>query len=152
MTWSYSGDPSNSTLDEVRFLSGCTDTTDQLIQDEEINYAIGEYPEPRLAAAYVLQSLAAKFSRMVSSTVGQVSSDCSDITKAFRARAKELDPGGVVLNKTLLVLPSFGGRKISEKETLASDTDAVQPFFYRNKDDIPGGPDDNEIAEWYWAQ
>jgi hypothetical protein len=33
MTWSYSGDPSSSSTDAVRFLVGDTDTNDQLISN-----------------------------------------------------------------------------------------------------------------------
>ena len=42
MSWSYSGNPADSALDKVRFLIGDTDTTDQLLTNEEINYTIAE--------------------------------------------------------------------------------------------------------------
>ena len=40
MTWSYSGDPANSTNDSIRFLIGDTDTNDRLITNEEIAYIV----------------------------------------------------------------------------------------------------------------
>ena len=36
MTWTYSGDPATNARDAIRFLTGDTDTNDQLINDEEI--------------------------------------------------------------------------------------------------------------------
>ena len=59
MTWSYSGDPSASSLDEVRFLVGDTDSTEQLVQNEEIAYAINAEITIGLAAVRVLRALAA---------------------------------------------------------------------------------------------
>jgi hypothetical protein len=141
MTWSYSGDPASSQKDEVRFLMGDTDSTDQLILDAEINYALGAQPDPTLAAALVLRSLAAKYARFANEKIGDVSENASDLSKAFAARAKELDPAGQTLGSSLLVLPSFGGQYISEKQTLEEDTDAVQPSFSRGQHDYPGGPD-----------
>ena len=36
MAWTYSGDPSSSARDAIRFLVGDTDTNDQLVTNEEI--------------------------------------------------------------------------------------------------------------------
>ena len=38
MTWSYSGDPASSDRDAIRFYIGDTDTTLQLLQDEDIDF------------------------------------------------------------------------------------------------------------------
>ena len=40
MSFSYSGDPSASTLDAARFLIGDTDADSPIMQDEEIQYII----------------------------------------------------------------------------------------------------------------
>jgi hypothetical protein len=45
-TWSYSGNPNNSPLDEVRFLVGDVAQTAQSPTDEEINWLIGQAPVP----------------------------------------------------------------------------------------------------------
>lgn len=50
MTWSYSGDPSSSTLDEIRFLIQDTNTNEQLLSNEEITYLSTEYGDPYSAA------------------------------------------------------------------------------------------------------
>jgi hypothetical protein len=145
MTWSYTGDPSSSAKDEVRFLSGCTNTDRQLVSDEEINYALSQYSEPNLAAALVLRALAALFSRETDYREGDISVADSKQAKAFLDMANELDPSGITTNAAVLALPSFGGLSKTDKETLASDTDAVQPSFYRGMNDYPGGPGDNVI-------
>ncbi|NDC49455.1 MAG: hypothetical protein EBZ61_10335 [Micrococcales bacterium] len=43
MTFTYSGDPSTSTRNYVRFLIHDTDSTDALFSDEELNYVISEW-------------------------------------------------------------------------------------------------------------
>lgn len=138
MSWNYTGNPADSDRDQVRFLIGDTDTDDQLVQDGEIAFAIDNQINLKLAAALCLRALAAKFSRDVTRKVGDVSTNCSDLAKAFKDRADELDPTGITTAPDP-VLPSFGGLTISGKETLLEDTDAVQPRFNRGEDDIPGG-------------
>jgi hypothetical protein len=142
MTWNYTGRV-DSDRDKVRFYVGDTDESDKLVRDEEILFAIDEQPSLEFAAAVILRALAAKFSRLVSSRVGDVStSNAAAVAKAFADRAKEFDPFDLSIGSSSLVLPSFGGLSISEKETLDEDTDAVQPSFRKAMDDIPGGPDD----------
>lgn len=63
MTWTYSGDPSTSDRDAVRFLVADTDSTDPLINDEEIAYLLAVYTEPPHAATAAARAIAAKFSR-----------------------------------------------------------------------------------------
>lgn len=76
MTWSYSGDPSTSALDEVRFLIQDTDTTDQLLSNEEINYLIDGYADDAYSAAVAcVVALIGKASRSAeeSKSVGDLS-------------------------------------------------------------------------------
>lgn len=65
MTWTYSGDPGASALDEVRFLIQDTDQDDQLLSDEEIEYLIDVYVDPYSAAVAAVISLIGKASRAV---------------------------------------------------------------------------------------
>lgn len=75
MTWTYSGNPASSDRDAVRFLVGDTDTTDQLITDEEIAYLLSVYSEAPNAAVGAARSIAAKFARFSDQarTVGNLS-------------------------------------------------------------------------------
>ena len=65
MTWTYSGDPGSSELDEVRFLIQDTDTDDQLLSDEELTYLLDSYGDPYSAAIAAVVSLIGKASRAV---------------------------------------------------------------------------------------
>lgn len=75
MTWSYSGDPGDSALDEIRFLIQDTDTTDQLLSNEEITYLYGAYGDAYSAAVAAVGVLIAKASKVAeeSKTVGDLS-------------------------------------------------------------------------------
>lgn len=92
MSWSYSGNPADSTLDKIRFLIGDTDTTDQLLNDEEITYLITESGGSIYQAAHdAAYAIASKFTRMASSTsVGDMSISYSDRGSSYYILAKEM--------------------------------------------------------------
>ena len=77
MTFTYSGDPSTSTRNYVRFLLNDTDSTDALFSDEEIAYVITEWSGDAYDAARELaEILIARFARLADSTsksVGDIS-------------------------------------------------------------------------------
>jgi hypothetical protein len=139
MGWNYSGRPDSNDRDKVRFLVGDTDRNCPLVQDEEIAWALSSQSTITVAAAVCCEAIAARYGRLATVRVGDVSKNCGDISKAFRERAKELRDNDSS-DLAALALPSFGGLSISQKETLANDTDAVQPSFQKGMDDIPGGP------------
>lgn len=141
--WNYSGDPSEADRDVVRFLIGDVCSDDQQVGDKVIAWAIADQPSLELAAAKILRGMAAEWSRVASTKVGDVAvTNAAAIAKGLAKRADELDPLGLTKGTGALVLPSFGGLSISEKESLSEDTDAVQPSFSKGMNDIPGGPSD----------
>jgi len=144
MTWNYT-DPLTIPRDEVRFLSGDTISSDQLITDEEIAYARSKFPVAQLAAAFCLRSLAARCLRDVNFSMGDASISASDRARAFNEQAAILDPVGKTLGAAFVVLPSFGGITVSGKDVLESDTDAVQPFFKTGQWDNPEASIDSEV-------
>jgi len=76
MTWSYGGDPANSTTDRVRFLCGDTDTTNQQVTNEEISFLLSEVnSDAYLAAASACEAMASKVSAKAdySRSVGDLS-------------------------------------------------------------------------------
>lgn len=75
MAWSYSGDPGDSALDEIRFLIQDTDTNDQLLSNEEITYLFDAYGDAYSAAVAAVGVLIAKASKVAeeSKTVGDLS-------------------------------------------------------------------------------
>ena len=77
MTFTYSGDPSTSTRNYVRFLIHDTDSTDALFSDEELNYVISEWGgDAYKSARECAEILIARFSRLADSSsksVGDIS-------------------------------------------------------------------------------
>lgn len=140
MTWTYT-DPSASPRDETRFLVGDTDVDHQQLQDEEVDYALGRFSQPTLAAALLLRTLATHYSRKVSMSVGDVSRSLSDLSKQYSDRAKELDPFGVTIGPSRLALPVFGGISREERRKIHHDTDAIQPNFTIGLNDNPRAMD-----------
>ena len=94
MTFSYSGDPSSSALDEIRFLVGDVDSTDALLQNEEIAYAIASWDPIHksniFTASVVASMIAAKFAREVTVSADGVSIQMSELQQKFQTLASDL--------------------------------------------------------------
>lgn len=92
MAWTYSGDPSSSMRDAIRFLVGDTDTDDQLLNDAEIAFCISQADSALYQAAHdSAYAIASKFSRMATSkSVGDMSLSYADRAKAYFDLANEL--------------------------------------------------------------
>jgi len=90
MTWSYGGDPTNDKVDEVRFLVGDTDEDDPLISDEEIEYMLSLHSDAVLAASFVALTIAAKFSRLASKSLGKMSIQLNQKAQAYHQLSQEL--------------------------------------------------------------
>lgn len=123
MTWTYSGNPSLTSRDEVRFLVGDTDNTNQLATDEEISYALVKEGSSYLAAASVCFSLAAKYARYMDQSVGDLSISYSQRYQQFKELAKRLELSG----SSQFGIPYAGGISQTDKETVAADADRLQP-------------------------
>jgi hypothetical protein len=115
--FSYSGDPSTSLLDEIRFYSQDIDETDPLVSDEEINYLIVNWEKvsssPLFLAAVVCDVIAAKFTREISFSADGISVGATELQNKFVALADSLraqyqaqDIGGI---------PSAGGMLAGEE-------------------------------------
>lgn len=88
MSFSYSGDPSSSELDEARFLLGDTDSTDPIMQDEEIQYIIDTYKAGTNACKYQLFNRAATlFARDIKRSLGPQSEDPTGRLNFFKEQA-----------------------------------------------------------------
>lgn len=137
MTWTYDGDPSDNTKDEVRFLVGDTNTADRLVEDEEINYALANESVYN-AAATVSEAIAAKFAREADFSVDGLSKSLSQRSEHYRELAKKLRSRASVK----AVTPYAGGTSISDKDSVDSDTDRVKPRFRRDQFDYDRNRDD----------
>ena len=117
MTWTYSGDPSDSDRDAVRFLIQDTDVANQLTYDEEIDYELVNGGSVLAAAVAVAETIAAKLSRTGSAVT--LEANYGQIVIRLRRR---LAQGAT---------PFAGGGSVSDKEARALDDDRVQPVFKR---------------------
>jgi hypothetical protein len=94
LTWTYSGDPTTTSKDEVRFLVGDTDTEDPLVSDEEIQYTISTwypvYGTYFYVASVVAESIAGKLARETSYSADGVSIDLGSLQQKFSERAAQL--------------------------------------------------------------
>lgn len=147
MAWSYSGDPSTSDKDAVRFLIGDTDITDQQMQDEEITFLLTLYGGNIYTAAIVAaRSLASKYARFPDVRIGDYSTSNSQRFNAYLALAKQLEQTQTagLIHK---VKPYAGGISIADKQQDEQNTDRVRPAFTRNDMTFPGTSDDFDREE-----
>lgn len=105
MTWSYGQDPAGSSLDAVRFLVRDTDTTSQLISDEDIAYWSARcdpvFGDDLMTAAFCAENIAARFAGEVSisadgATISgdQLQTKYTALAASLRAQYKTLNVVG----------------------------------------------------------
>lgn len=104
MSWTYSGNPANSKLDECRFLISDTVESAPIMQDEEIQYIIDSSTGNTNQLYYQLFSRAATiFSRDIKRRLGPQSEDPTERLKYFSNQAayyqKKLTAAGLSLPK-----------------------------------------------------
>ena len=133
MTWTYSGDPASNARDSIRFLIGDTDTTDQLINDEEIAWMNNQVTGSDTATTGVYTvavraclTIASKFARMADKSVGDLSVTMSQKATGYREQAKALK--ALALAEGGVPTPYAGGISLSDKSIDRSDSDIVRYF------------------------
>lgn len=89
MTWAYSGNPSSSEKDKYRFLTMDTNVDDKVLQDEEINYILGQYSDHNTRLYYMYEAMANFFARKVSRKLGPQSEFTSDRLAYYTDKANE---------------------------------------------------------------
>ena len=142
MTWTYSvSDLGTSQKDDVRMLIGDTDVTSPQLQDEEIGYALVQRPSLFGAAALCCRSLAAKYAISVTTAAGDTKLQNSDISKAYARLAASFDAQAA---QSGAGLPYAGGISVTDKQSVAEDSDRVEPQFTIGLDDnyLPIAPVD----------
>lgn len=96
MTFTYTGDPSVSARDKVRFLIGDTISADPHFQDEEISWLLSEWSNDVYdAARAAAETLAGRYAHKanVSRSVGDlsISESYTEASNEFRLLAASLD-------------------------------------------------------------
>ena len=90
MSFNYSGDPSESLLDECRFILGDTDASNPIMQDEEIEYIIAQSGSNSNLLKYNLFTRAATlFARDIKRSLGPQSEDPTSRLNFFKAQAAD---------------------------------------------------------------
>lgn len=95
MTWSYSGDPGTSSLDQTRFWLQDIDTSFQLMQDEELLWLLETFKEQTQGEEIYVASVAAdvlanRFAREVSTSADGVSVQLSELQDRYQKLAENL--------------------------------------------------------------
>lgn len=93
MSWSYSGDPTSSDADAVRFFVQDTNADDQLLTDEEIHFLITHwlaYDSMIFVAAMAAETIASKFAREITVSADGVSVGTNDLQQKYLSLAKQL--------------------------------------------------------------
>jgi hypothetical protein len=112
-TFTYSGDPSSSDLDAVRFLTGDTNEAAYFLSDEEINFTLAEFtpdggtanvPEAAGAAA---EAIAAKLSREITYSADGVSVSADTLAAKFYTVAEKIRTLG--LRSDVVAGPDYPG-------------------------------------------
>lgn len=142
MAWTYSGDPSASNTDAVRYLVGDIDTTAQLTTDEAIAWEVSQWPNIYLAAASVADSIAALLGRTQGMradgvTYGDAAKEMRERAKTLRAKGSTAGNGGSGAAGGGVFV---GGISIADKTAREQDTDRVKPSFTRDTGAPPISP------------
>lgn len=145
MTWTYNSDVSTD-RDKIRLLIGDTDTTDQLLSDEEIDFVSTQQPNNYYAAAQCCETIAGKFARDVSTTLEGMSIakrqrfenylNMANNLRVMAMRTKPSKPFAASIDKDLKDAYSY-------KE----NSNLVQPNFELEMHDNPEG--EGRISEIY---
>lgn len=123
----YSGDPSASDLDAVRFLIGDTDVSNLILTDSEVNFLLTEEGNKYSAASRAALSMAATFGRKADKSVGDLSIRYSDRRQHYLELATKLADHASMKGSALTGIT--GGRG-SERD----------PMFWLGMQRMPGTP------------
>ena len=146
MAFTYSGDPSASNRDDLRFTIGDTLSSDVLLTDAELDSILASNTSVKGAAVVAVRRIIAIAARQVTKSVGDLRLNLSDRVKQYKILLKELQYSLSLSTAG----PIAGGISKSRKETVKEDSDRVIPDFQKGQFDIPGAGNttrinDNEI-------
>lgn len=120
MSFTYSGDPSTSTLDAIRFALGDTVEELALLQDEEINYLITQYPNKSgLLAAAFRQAATCLGIRAVKRTLGPQSEDPTARLNYYKYMADKYEKN--LLYTGIPPLPDYSQEKVFDKNMMVNE-------------------------------
>jgi hypothetical protein len=125
VTFSYSGNPANSDVDQLRFLMGDTNKDAPYFTDEEIAYLVATNGDILTAAMRGVEGIMAQLSGAVDESVGSVSIQFSKKNEGYQ---KLWDRLNVRLAMEGAV-PYAGGISRTDKKQVACDPDREPTQF-----------------------
>lgn len=137
MTWTYNPADLSSSLAKVRLMIGDTNTNDQLLQDEEINYFLTVNSSPMSAAVMAARAIASKFARLADTDIETASVKYSQKAKGYADLADTLEKQSNSALSGGLAGPSATGISIAAMEQADDDTDRPIPENRKGMFDNP---------------
>lgn len=143
MSWSYNSSTLSTDFTmQIRLYIGDVSSSDQLLQDEEIEYVETLTTGLNLASAECCEMIAARWGRLADVDNEGLSVKASQRHDHYMAMAKDFRKQAKGY-ATIFV----GGRSKATKESRASDSDYVEPWFRRGMDDFPGTVDSESSTD-----
>jgi len=149
MTWTYGNDPGTGTAaqrrDAVRLSIGDTNTLDQQLSDEEIAYFLVNHSDDIPATSLsAVDALIAKLAlAAIDTSIGKTSISLSKRMDHFKTLRNEILLKSVTAGAEWFA----GGLTKSGKDSLASDSDAIQPHFSSGMDDNLSNQSDTDTSD-----
>lgn len=131
-TWNYSADPASSSKDQIRFLIGDTDSRDQLLSDQEIDWLISSAGTTNEAAAQACEAIivgGCLVDKEIDDLVikaRQRAEQYAEMAKSFRSRR---------IGSRMGVFA--GGVSIADRHSRNIDSDIPSPAFDTGQFDNP---------------
>lgn len=125
MSFSYSGDPTTSDLDAVRFLLQDTTTPNEFLQNEEIAFLLEQEVNFYTAAAAGAMTISGRTHNTKSKKVG-------DLTLTFGAEQWATLAEWLRGRGSGYRVLTAGGLSKDEKIAFDEDDDAIEPDFFRD--------------------
>lgn len=134
MAWTYSGDPSEDSLSAIRFLIGDTVSTEPLVSDEEIEWALSQKENNVYSAtALVARALAARFATLADEEIGPLKFKYVERAKNYGKIAAGFEQRE---GKYQSLNVFGGGIFVSDRDSNAANTSIVQPSLYKGQFDV----------------
>lgn len=138
MSWSYDPTDLSTTtasgrLNVVRLLIGDTDTVDQQVQNEEVQFSLAENGNNvYYSGAWASRVIASKYSRKVDTELsGALKASYSDLALHYRTLAENLEYQGKTSGASVGVLA--GGISKTKVEAVRANTDRIGGAFRRDR-------------------
>jgi hypothetical protein len=124
MSFTWTGNPSASIIEQIRWEIGDTNSASPKFQDLEVKYAYDTEHSILNAAARLCEQLVATYASSVDRTMGPLRVSLSKQSDVYAKKAADLRKRGMAYAE-----PYVGGISKAKAETFKNDSDLVQPLF-----------------------